>query len=308
MVAEKKSANKDDKNNESNKDESKFENNDFINCGLIMPIANMPTYPQEQFKDVKAILVDAVNKITEFNFKTRLVSESSGEIDTIHKSIVNNIYNDPIVIVDISGRNGNVMLELGLRLAFDKPVIIIKDDKTDYMFDISMIEHINYPADLRHNKIQNFKESLQKKIVDTYKKSIEDETYSPFLKNFQHVTVKSIGDRTVNSEQMLDLLNQKVENMNNALSKNLNLSKKTLDVEDLYYSFFKTNLISSISNSYTIDQIPQDLSELKESLIEASTEIKKELINFLRDNNVKSIPSKEINDMLSEMRKHAMPF
>jgi hypothetical protein len=54
----------------------------------------------------------------------------------------------------VSGKNPNVMFELGIRLAFDKATIIIKDDKTDYSFDTSVIQHIPYPRDLRHNQIE----------------------------------------------------------------------------------------------------------------------------------------------------------
>jgi hypothetical protein len=49
------------------------------------------------------------------------------------------------------------MLELGMRLAFDKPAVIVKDDKTDYSFDTSSIEHLAYPRDLRFSKIKSFK-------------------------------------------------------------------------------------------------------------------------------------------------------
>jgi len=42
-----------------------------------------------------------------------------------------------MIVCDISGRNPNVMFELGLRLAFDKPAIIIKDEITPYSFDTS---------------------------------------------------------------------------------------------------------------------------------------------------------------------------
>jgi hypothetical protein len=37
----------------------------------------------------------------------------------------------PDYLCDVSGKNANVMFELGLRLAFDNPTIIIKDDKTE---------------------------------------------------------------------------------------------------------------------------------------------------------------------------------
>ncbi len=56
----------------------------------------------------------------------------------------------PIVVCDISARNANVMFELGMRLAFDKPTVIIKDERTPYSFDISSIEHLDYPSDLRY--------------------------------------------------------------------------------------------------------------------------------------------------------------
>jgi hypothetical protein len=54
-------------------------------------------------------------------------------------------------------QNSNLMLELGMRLAFDKPAVIVKDDKTDYSFDTSSIEHLAYPRDLRFSKIKSFK-------------------------------------------------------------------------------------------------------------------------------------------------------
>ena len=55
-------------------------------------------------------------------FDPRMVSDSD-EVSVIQKRIVQNIYNNPIVVCDVSGKNANVMFELGMRLAFDKPVV-----------------------------------------------------------------------------------------------------------------------------------------------------------------------------------------
>lgn len=196
---------KDSKNLESSKEN--------IYCGLIMPLAPMKEYPAGQFNDVQSILIHTIKNITEYSFKPRMVSDSTGEIDIIQNSIVNNIYEDPIVVVDISGRNGNVMLELGLRLAFDKPVVIIKDDKTDYMFDISMIEHLTYPSDLRHTEILKFQELLKEKLVKTYEKSIKDIDYSPFLKNFKRIKVQTIGEETIEQAEALSRIDGKLDMM-----------------------------------------------------------------------------------------------
>ena len=59
------------------------------------------------------------------------------------------------------------MFELGIRLAFDKPTIIIKDDQTDYSFDTAPIEHLTYPKDLNYSKILKFQIALKGKLLGT---------------------------------------------------------------------------------------------------------------------------------------------
>ncbi|MDD4781134.1 MAG: hypothetical protein PHT02_11125 [Tissierellia bacterium] len=49
-----------------------------------------------------------------------------------------------IIIVNISGLNSNVMLELGLAYGLGKRVIVIKDKKTTTISDLGSIEYIEY--------------------------------------------------------------------------------------------------------------------------------------------------------------------
>lgn len=216
-------------NTENNKiaNDNKGKSKDMIDCGLIMPIAPMNGYHSEQFRDVKSILIETISEIKDFNFNVRMVSDSKGEIEIIHKNIVNNIYEDPIVICDVSGSNPNVLFELGMRLAFDKPTIIIKDDVTDYMFDTSMIEHIEYPSDLRYNTLLKFKETLKMKILKTYETSLSNENYSPFLKHFQNITVKSIDSSSVEVSEALNTMLEDIQQIkNNQYNYETKLSKK----------------------------------------------------------------------------------
>lgn len=111
------------------------------------------------------------------------------------------------MVCDVSGKNSNVMFELGMRLAFDKPVIIIKDDQTSYSFDTSPIEHIQYPRDLRYSQINIFKETLSQKIKATKEKSELDKSYSPFLKHFGEFKVAKIDKTEVSGQEyMIDEL------------------------------------------------------------------------------------------------------
>jgi hypothetical protein len=171
-------------------------------CGIIMPISSHPDYSQDHWKDVLSIISEAIN---ETQFKPNLVSDDEA-IGLIHERIVTNIYNNEMVVCDVSSKNPNVMFELGLRLAFDKPVIIIKDDKTSYTFDTGVIEHISYPSSLRFGDIVSFKKDLTRRIEATYKKAIETTNYSPFLKGFgkKIVPAKIQGEEVSETKFLID--------------------------------------------------------------------------------------------------------
>ncbi len=104
---------------------------------------------------------------------------------------------------DVSGKNPNVMFELGLRLAFNKPTIIVKDDKTSYSFDTAPIEHLDYPRDLRFTTIVEFKKRLVEKIKATYQTSISDPSYTTFLKHFGEFTVAKLDKKEISGHEYI---------------------------------------------------------------------------------------------------------
>jgi hypothetical protein len=165
-------------------------------CGIIMPISSIDGCTSEHWADVQAIIKEAVIGA---GFEANLVSDSD-DIGIIQKRIVQNIYTNEIIVCDVSGKNPNVMFELGLRLAFDKPTIIVKDDVTDYSFDTSIIEHLTYPRDLRFSKIVSFKEKLKEKIIATLRKSKSDPNYSTFLKSFGEYKVAHLNTKEVSAD------------------------------------------------------------------------------------------------------------
>lgn len=135
-------------------------------CGVIMPISAIDGCNEFHWSEVMQILKDSIESV---GYEARIVSDAD-DVGVIHKRIIQNLYDNPIVVCDISGKNPNVMFELGMRLAFDKPTIIVKDDETSYSFDTGTIEHIEYPRDLRFSKIVEFKAKLANKIQGTMDK------------------------------------------------------------------------------------------------------------------------------------------
>ena len=168
-------------------------------CGIVMPISAMDGCTESHWADVLDILTEAIE---DAGFDGNLVSNAD-DVGIIHKRIIQNLYDNPIVVCDVSGKNPNVMFELGLRLAFDKPTVIVKDDKTSYSFDTSAIEHLEYPRDLRFTKIVEFKQKLAEKIAATHTRATSDPQYTTFLKHFGEFTVAKLEKKEVSGQEFI---------------------------------------------------------------------------------------------------------
>lgn len=202
-----------------------------IKCGIIMPISEIEDCNENHWNDVLAIYK---NTVAEIGFVPNLVSDSD-DIGVIHKRIIDNLYTNPIVICDISCRNANVMFELGIRLAFDKPTIIVKDDKTPFSFDTSIIEHLTYPRDLNYVKILHFREQLKIKIKATFAEFQDNNEYSTFLKHFGQYKISKLKESEVSSvnyimNSLIDI-NEKLNKLsfNNSVKESLDLDRISLD-------------------------------------------------------------------------------
>jgi hypothetical protein len=168
-------------------------------CGIVMPISAIDGCTESHWSDVLEILTEAIE---EAGFAANLVSNAD-DVGLIHKRIIQNLYDNPIVVCDVSGKNPNVMFELGLRLAFDKPTLIVKDEKTSYSFDTSGIEHVEYPRDLRFSRIVEFKQKLTEKIKATNEKAKADASFSTFLKHFGEFTVAKLEKKEVPGQEFI---------------------------------------------------------------------------------------------------------
>ncbi|WP_343517742.1 hypothetical protein [Sphingomonas sp.] len=170
-----------------------------IPCGIVMPISSIGGCSERHWEDVLQIITDAVSDV---GFSAKLVS-TADEITVIQRTIVQNLYNLPIVICDVSEKNPNVMFELGMRLAFDKPTIIIKDDFTGFSFDMGVVEHVEYPRDLRFGKIIDFKARLGEKVKATYSKSQNDRDFSTFLRHFGQFKPADISEQEMSGQEYI---------------------------------------------------------------------------------------------------------
>ena len=123
-------------NKEVTKDESITEEKKE-KCFVIMPISDQGDYPSGHFTKVYEQIIKPA--ILSAGYEPYRVDENKIS-DSIIDKIFDAIQNCPMAVCDLSNNNPNVMYELGLRQAYDKPVVLIKDEKTNRVFDISAID------------------------------------------------------------------------------------------------------------------------------------------------------------------------
>ena len=191
-------------------------------CGIVMPISDTGSYTEAHWADVLNIFKEAFK---ETEFQVELVSDAN-DVGVIQKRIVQNLYSCELVVCDVSAKNANVMFELGMRLAFDKPTIIVKDEETSYSFDTSPIEHLSYPRSLHYQSIQEFKAKLRDKSLATFQNS-QDAGYTTFLKHFGEFVVAKIEAKPVSKE---DYILRELGDLRTAITELLGRSAKRAEL------------------------------------------------------------------------------
>jgi hypothetical protein len=185
-------------------------------CGIIMPIGDTPGYDPGHWLEVRRLIARAAK---EAGYNAGMVSENDGQ-DVIHRSIVKNIYHNPLVVCDVSSLNPNVMLELGLRMANKKPLIVVFDGEGVYPFDIKNMLYIPYPKGLHHFKVENFVQELTARMLQVTAADQEGK-YEPFLNHFNDVVIEEsrLGTTTQSMLETLASLVEEVKGIKSDLQK-----------------------------------------------------------------------------------------
>lgn len=134
------------------------------NCFVIMPIADCDGYEKGHFAHVyDDIIKPAIDK-TEF---TAIRADEVKETNFIHLDILKKLIDAPIAVCDLSTRNPNVLFELGIRQAFDKPVVLIQEKGTPKIFDIAPLRYLEYSEGMKYHEVLESQKSLQEAIEAT---------------------------------------------------------------------------------------------------------------------------------------------
>lgn len=216
-----------------------------INCGYIAPISEIAGLNSGYWIKLKNIIQEVIEELnTELkkdNKKLifRMVSDNETS-DIIQESIVKSLYYDKVVICNISYRNPNVLFELGMRIAFNKSVIMIFDNIEKCPFDVAGIRYITYDKNLDYYDIIEFKKNLKIKIKEVLDSKEEGNPYLRILKDevFFEVTPRK-KEITESDKILLDKLG-KIE------SELINIKNNSLKKEkEINNDFFISRVLPS---------------------------------------------------------------
>jgi hypothetical protein len=113
---------------------------------VILPfVEREPKHSPGFFAEMLRSIITPAAKASGFNVKT---ANRQGS-DLIQSTIINDLMDADLVIADLTEHNPNVMFELGMRMAEDKPVVLIKASGTGPLFDVdNMLRVFEYNPNL----------------------------------------------------------------------------------------------------------------------------------------------------------------
>lgn len=133
-------------------------------CFVIMPISDPKEYEVGHFRcvyeDIFTPAIEAAGYIPK-----RADDDKSSSM--IQVGIIRDIVESPMAICDLSSRNPNVLFELGIRQAFDLPVVLVQEEGTPRIFDISTINTIDYSKALLYRNVMKDRENIKNAIMQT---------------------------------------------------------------------------------------------------------------------------------------------
>lgn len=119
-------------------------------CFVIMPIADPDGYDKGHFNKVYE---DIFKPACNFAGFTAIRADEVKQTNLIHLDILQKLIESPMAICDLSSRNPNVLFELGLRQAFDKPTVLVQEAGTPRIFDIAPLRYTEYRRELRYREV-----------------------------------------------------------------------------------------------------------------------------------------------------------
>jgi hypothetical protein len=147
---------------------------------IVMPfVEKAELRPTGFFKEVLRSLLTPAGVAAGFVVET---ANRQGS-DVIQSTIINDLLEAELVIVDLTDHNPNVLFELGVRIKEDKPVVLVKASGTGRIFDVdNMMRVYEYSANLWQSTVEKDLAEITEHIKGAWAKRESDQSYMKILR------------------------------------------------------------------------------------------------------------------------------
>lgn len=266
-------------------------------CFIIMPIADPEGYEKGHFKKVYEDLFKVACDKSGFN---AIRADEVQQTNLIHLDILQKLIDSPMAICDLSNRNPNVLFELGLRQAFDKPTVLVQECGTPKIFDISPLRYTEYRKELKYREVLEDQDSITEALRATKKATDNGEGINSIINLLSLSSPASLKDITENdSAKMLQIVMSEM----NELRTDFRRTIRRMDEKEMHQN--------ELSNRFEIDfeKSKMDIRRMHDMVMQgAPTEMIKEmydriqnrLIRILERPNFSMSRKEQAKDMLME--------
>jgi hypothetical protein len=156
------------------------EGSSALTAFVIMPFAERdPNHSAGFFAEVLRSIITPAAQASQFTVKT---ANRQGS-DLIQSTIINDLMDADLVIADLTEHNPNVLFELGMRMAEDKPVVLIKAEGTGPLFDVdNMLRVFEYSPNLWQTTVEKDMPNLRDFIKGAWDNRASEKTYMNILR------------------------------------------------------------------------------------------------------------------------------
>lgn len=180
-------------------------------CFVIMPISDHPDYEPGHFKRVfEDIFEPACNKA---GFRA-VRADQVGQTNLIHLDVLQKLIASPMVLCDLSSRNPNVLFELGLRQAFDKPVVLVREIGTPDIFDIAPLRYAEYRKERIYHQVLQDQKKITNAILETQRAFQNDEGVNSIVRLLSLTQPATLPDvREADKDPVLQIVRAELSEM-----------------------------------------------------------------------------------------------
>jgi hypothetical protein len=263
-------------------------NND---CFVIMPIADPEGYESGHFAKVYEDIFKPACQSAGFN---PIRADQIQQTNLIHLDILSRLIDSPMAICDLSSRNPNVLFELGLRQAFDKPTVLVQEVGTPQIFDIAPLRYTRYRRELKYREVLEDQQFIAEAISATKNACDRGEGVNSIVKILSLAKPAALKD--VSSDDLpavLQLVRAELSDMKSYIRQSVNNSSRYTESfsgpelsRDVKRHLIEKILLETKAKSLSSGDLrlnPQVIKKVNMQLDEAKIDLSQKRFSDLRD-------------------------